>query len=219
MNDSIRRDNLMTIVGTMLIVGFFVVVIYLPGERACQAARRDIVQANRTIDEMPQKIQLASQQLKLVKDREATVRERDRLLDDENSIHSVLQKVADLARSTGLQVDRTQPLSPVTRETYRVMPFQLTASGSFRRIATFLRGLESQPMLFIVERFSMKSESEQSREALKADITFSVFVKRASFVDSAEKSDRQTQTQADEFKTAQSDRAQVSFQQPTSTQP
>ena len=219
MNDSLRRDNVLTIFGTTLIVGFFVIVIYLPGERACQAARRDIMQANRAIDEMPQRIQLASQQLKLLKDREETVRQRDRLLDDENSLHSVLQKVAELARTSGLHVDRTQPLSAITRETYRVMPFQLTASGNFRRITTFLRGLEAQPTLFAVERFSLKSESEQNGEALKADITFSVFVKRATFVDSAEKSDRPTQTQADEFKTAQSELAPSLFSRSSVTQP
>jgi Tfp pilus assembly protein PilO len=209
----------LTVLGTALIVGFFVIVIYLPGERVCEAARRDIVLANRTIDAMPQRIQFAAEQLKLLQDREVIVRQRDRLLDDENSLHSVLQKVADLARSSGLQVDRTQPLAPITRETYRVMPFQLIASGNFRRVATFLRGLEAQPTLFAVERFSLKSESEQNGEALKADITFSVFVKRATFVDSAEKGDRPTQTQADEFKTAQSDRAQVSFPQSSVTRP
>ena len=78
------------------------------------------------------------------------------------------------------------------------MPFQRAVSGNFRRIATFLRGLESQPTLFAVERFSLKSEPEQSGETLKADLTFSVFIKRASFVGSAEKGDRPTQTQADD---------------------
>ena len=127
--------------------------------------------------------------------------------------------MAELARTSGLHVDRTQPLSAITRETYRVMPFQLTASGNFRRITTFLRGLEAQPTLFAVERFSLKSESEQNGEALKADITFSVFVKRATFVDSAEKSDRPTQTQADEFKTAQSELAPSLFSRSSVTQP
>ena len=210
MNDSLRRDNVLTIVGTALIVGFFVMVIYLPGEQACQSARRDITQANRTIEEMPNRIQLASEQLTLLKVRGATLRQRDRLLNDENALHGVLQEVAKLARSSGLQVDRTQPLNPITRETYRVMPFQLTTSGTFRRIATFLRGLESQPTLFTVERFSLKSESEQTGEALKADITFSVFVKRATFVDSAEKSDRQTQTQADDSRAVLNAQAQIS---------
>ena len=219
MNDSLRRDNVLTILGTVVIVGFFVMVIYLPGEQACQAARRDIVQANRTIDEMPHRIQLAAEQIRLVKDREASVHECDRLLDDENSLHGVLQEVANLARNSGLQVDRTQPLNPITRETYRVMPFQLTGSGSFRRIATFLRGLESQPTLFTVEKFSFKSEAEQAGEVLKADITFSVFVKRATFVDSAEKSDRQTQTQADDSRAGMSANAPVSSQQSQSTQP
>ncbi len=198
MNDSLRRDNILTIVGTLLIVGFFVLVIYLPNERACQAARRDIVQANRAIDEMPGRISVASEQQKLVHDRVELVRQLDRLLNDENELHGVLQQVADLARGAGLKVDRIQPQNPVTREVYRVIPFQLTASGNFRQIATFLRGLEAQTALCTVERFSLKSETEQVGEALKADITFSVFVKQASFVGFAEKGDRQTSAQADE---------------------
>ena len=69
------------------------VTIHLPApEQACQAARRDIMQANSTIEEMPRRIQLASEQLKLVKDREARTRQLDRLLDDENSLHGVLQR-------------------------------------------------------------------------------------------------------------------------------
>lgn len=219
MKDSLRRDNLLTILGTAVIVGFFVLVIYLPGEQACHAARHDIMQANSTIEEMPRRIQLASEQLKLVKDREERVRQRDRLLDDENSLHGVLQKVADLAHGAGLRVDRTQPLSPITRETYLVMSFQLTASGNFRRIATFLRGLESQPTLFTVERFSLKSETGQTGEALKADITFSVFVKRATFAGFAEKGDRPIQTHADESRAVVSDRAPVPPSTPRSTQP
>ena len=55
-----------------------------------------------------------------------------------------------------------------------------------------------QPSLFIVERLQLKGESERSSETLKADLTFSTFVKRASFVGFSEKSDSLTQTQADE---------------------
>ena len=40
MKDSIRRDNLFSIIGTAVAVGFFVLVVYLPSEQACQAARR-----------------------------------------------------------------------------------------------------------------------------------------------------------------------------------
>ena len=198
MNDSLRRDNVLTIVGTLLIVGFFVLAIYLPNERACQVARRDIVQANRTIDDMPGRLMVASEQQKLVHDRVELVRQLDRLLNDENELHGVLQRVADLARGAGLKVDRIQPQNPVTREVYRGTPFQLTTSGNFRQIATFLRGLEAQAALCTVERFSLKCESEQAGEALKADITFSVFVKRASFTGIVEKGDRRTSAQADE---------------------
>ena len=86
----------------------------------------------------------------------------------------------------------------MTREVYRSTPFQLPTSGNFRQIATFLRGLEAQAALCTVERFSLKCESEQAGEALKADITFYVFVKRASFTGIAEKGDRRTSTQADD---------------------
>ena len=126
------------------------------------------------------------------------LRKLDRLLDDENELHGVLQKVANLAHSAGLKMDRIQPQPTINRETYRVVPFQVTISGNFRRIAQFLHGLESQPTLFSVERFSVKCESEQASEALKADLTFSVFVKRASFAGFAEKNDSPTQTQADD---------------------
>src|SRR5207247_1758534 len=110
-------------------------------------------------------------------------------LDDENELHGVLQKVANLAHAAGLKMDRIQPLTTVIRETYRVVPYQVTISGNFRRIAQFLHGLESQPTLFTVERLQLKGESEKASEFLKVDLTFSVFVKRASFFGFSEKGD------------------------------
>lgn len=198
MKDVLKRDNLLSIVGTVVTVGFFVLVVYLPGERACQAARRDITVANRTIDATPMLILEAAQHEKKRTERQQALRQFDRLLDDENELHGVLQKVSNLAHAAGLKMDRIQPQPAITRETYRVVPFQLTISGNFRRIAQFLHGLESQPTLFAVERFNVKSESEQASETLKADLTFSVFVKRASFANFDEKSDSPTQTQADD---------------------
>lgn len=199
MKDSLQRDNLMSIAGTAAIVGFFVLVVYLPSERACQAARREITVANRTIDSAPMLIQQAALQHGKRTEQEAALLKLDRLLDDENELHGVLQKVANLARSAGLKMDRIQPLTTVTRETYRVVPYQVTISGNFRRIAQFLHGIESQPTLFTVERLQLKSgESEQASEILKADLTFSVFVKRASFVGFSEKGDSLSQTQADD---------------------
>lgn len=198
MNGSLQRDNLLSIAGTATIVGFFVLAVYLPGERACQAARREITIANRTIDSAPMLIQQAAMQRDKQTEQEVALQNLDRLLDDENELHGVLQKVANLAHSAGLKMDRIQPLATVTRETYRVVPYQVTISGNFRRIAQYLHGLESQQTLFTVERLQLKSESEKSSDMLKADLTFSVFVKRASFVDFSEKSDSLTQAQADD---------------------
>ena len=198
MKDSIQRDNVFSIVGTVATVGFFVLAVYLPGERACQAARRDITVANRTIDSAPMLIQQVAMLHEKHAEREKALRELDCLLGDEDELHGVLEQVANLAQSAGLKMDRIQPQATVTRETYRVVPYHVTISGSFRRIAQFLHGLESQPTLFIVERLQLKGDSERSSETLKADLTFSTFVKRASFVGFSEKGDSLTQTQADE---------------------
>ena len=198
MKNSIQRDNLLSLIGTIATVGFFVLVVYLPGERACQAARREITVANRTIDSAPLLIQQAALLQEKQADREDALRQLDRLLDDEDELHGVLQQVANLAHTAGLKMDRIQPQATVLRETYRVIPYHVTISGNFRRIAQFLHGLESQPTLFIVERLQLKSESEKSSETLKADLTFSVFVKRASFVGFSEKGDSLAQGQADE---------------------
>ena len=198
MKDSIQRDNLFSIVGTVATVGFFVFAVYLPGERACQAARSDITVANRTIDSAPMLIQQAAMLHQTRAEREESLRQLDRMLNDEDELHGVLQQVANLAQSAGLKMDRIQPQATVIRETYRVVPYHVTISGNFRRIAQFLHGLESQPALFIVERLQLKGESEKASETLKADLTFSVFVKRASFVGFSEKGDSLTQTSVDE---------------------
>ena len=198
MKDSLRRDNLLSIIGTAVTVGFFVLVVYLPNERACQAARREITIANRTIDSAPMLIQQAAMRYQSQTEKQQALQELDRLLDNDDDLHGVLQKVANLAQSAGLKMDRIQPQATVMRETFRVIPYQVTISGNFRRVSQFLHGLESQPTLFAVERLQLKSEAEQNSETLKADLIFSVFVKRASFVGFSEKGDSATQTKADE---------------------
>jgi len=41
-----------------------------------------------------------------------------------------------------VKIDHIQPLATVVREAYRVIPYQVTISGNFRRFAQCLRGLE-----------------------------------------------------------------------------
>lgn len=197
MKDSLQRDNLLSIVGTVATVGVFVLLVYLPGERACQNARREITVANRTIDASPALIQQAAMRNQKLAEQELSLKKRDRLLSDEIERHGVLQQVASLAQSAGLKMDRIQPQATVLRESYCVIPYQLTISGNFRRFTQFLYGLESQPTLFTVERLQLKSETGKTSENLRADLTFSVFVKRASFSDFSEKNASPTLTKAD----------------------
>ncbi len=165
------------------------------------ASELELSIANRTTDSAPLLIQQAAMQSNEQAKQQTALRQLDRLLDDENELRGLLQQVANLAYAAGFKMDRIQPLATIVRETYRVIPYQVTISGNFRRIAQYLHGLESQPTLFTVERLQLKSESEQASETLKADLTFSVFVKRASFVAFSEKSDSPTQTQADDSRT------------------
>jgi Tfp pilus assembly protein PilO len=192
------KENILTIGGTMLAAGFFVFGIYLPGERACEAARREIATASQAIESMPRLIQESSDRLEQEARHREALQTFDRLLDDEQELDVVLQRVAYLAQAAGLKLDRIQPLSAVLHQTYRVVPYQLTVTGSFRRIAEFLHGLESQTTLFAVERLQLRHEADQASDQLRADLTFSVFVKRTSFADFTEKNDSQTLTQADE---------------------
>lgn len=198
MKHSSTRENLLSVIGTVATVGCYVLLVYLPGERACQAARQDIARANRDIDEAPMLIQQSAVQQQKRSSREELLRQHDRLLDDDDQLHDVLQKVANLAHSAGLRMDRLQPQAAISHETYRVIPHQVTVTGKFRQLSQFLYGLEADHTLYAVERLHLKREVEQAGDDLKADVTFSVFVKRMKFADFAEKSDSSAQTQADE---------------------
>jgi Tfp pilus assembly protein PilO len=198
MNTAWSKENLLTVGGTILAAGCFVFGIYLPGERACEQARREIAAASQVIDSIPQLIQESSARQQQEAQQSEALQTYDRLLDDEQELDVVLQRVAHLAHAAGLKLDRVQPLAAVVHQTYRVVPYQLTVTGSFRRIAGFLHGLESQATLFAVERLQLRHETDQERDQLRADLQFSAYVKRTSFAEFAEKDDSPTLTQADE---------------------
>lgn len=102
MNDCLRRDDLISIVGTIGIVGYFLLVVYSRGERACQAAR-EITIANLKIESAPMFIQQATMQSEKQAEQQSALLQLDRLMEDENELHKVLQQVANFAPAAWLR--------------------------------------------------------------------------------------------------------------------
>jgi len=103
MNDCLRRDDLISIVGTIGIVGYFLLVVYSRGERACQAARREITIANPKIESAPIFIQQATMHSEKQAEQQSALLQLDRLMEDENELHKVLQQVANFAPAAWLR--------------------------------------------------------------------------------------------------------------------
>ena len=197
MKDPVRRDTLLTIIGLSLMVVAFIFVIFLPGKKACAEIKREIADANKSIQEIPLRVAEVESLKKEIRKRQDYLKETDRLMPVDADLHAVIRQVAYLARNSNLDDGPLKPQPSIQHETYRVIPYQLSFTGDFRGIATFLHGLESQDRLFTVEEFDLTSRDESRPGTINGDITFSVYIRRAKVVNYNENDASSRQPRAD----------------------
>lgn len=186
MKDPVRRDNLLTIVGMSLMIAFFLFAVYMPGQKACDEAETQIAAAKKEIQDLPMRTVEFEKLKKKIQDQKNYLNKTEKLAPEESDLQRVIRQVSDLARNSDLVVGPVKPQSEITHSSYVAVPFQLSFTGSFRGIATFLKGLESQERLITVEELSLSGDDERNWGNIAGEMNFSVYIRRTESPDSDE---------------------------------
>ena len=185
MKDPVRRDTLATVVGLSVMIVFFLYAVYMPGQRACSAAERDIAAAQRAIHEIPQRLQELQLLQEQVKQREAYLASTIALMPVDANMHQVVRQVAGLAAKADLHVTRLEPLDVVDHESYQEIPYRVSLTGEFPGVAALLQGLENQARMFTVRELALSTESLSNPRIIKVDMYFAVYIRRSEISDSS----------------------------------
>ncbi|QDT45970.1 Pilus assembly protein, PilO [Gimesia alba] len=178
MNEKLRRDSLITIIGLSVVVALFTFVVYLPGLKNKQELNKEIAAIQQSISEIPAKVkQLEALHQELDQRRSFVKRLCERIPADRDT-HQVLQRVALLAKTASLTVNELNPGETVMHETYLQQPFQLSVSGPYSGLVQFLNGLDHEKRLFTVSNVTLTKQDEEAEGHIKGTISLSVYVFR-----------------------------------------
>lgn len=186
MKDPVRRDTILTVVGFSLIAAFFVFGIYLPGQKAAAELRTEIATLQRSIRDVPDRVEELRSLREAIREREDYIRGTERLIPGRGNVDRVLAEVSQFAQSSHLTVTRLEPLEVVKRASYRVLPFRIQFRGRFAGVMRLLSGLERHKRLFAVEKLLLEQPRGPTERVIEGEIDFSVYARPAGDADSAE---------------------------------
>ncbi len=96
-------------------------------------------------------------------------------LPEENPASHVLNLLVEGAKARELGITSITGLDEITFPGYKELPFDLTLSGHFSQLVTYLHGLESQGMVLRVRRLSIQSQAI-NQNLIHAKLELSVFM-------------------------------------------
>jgi Tfp pilus assembly protein PilO len=182
----IHRDGILTIVGFALLTGVFLFLVYLPGHKAAIQLRREIEVTRQTIGNVPLHVAELEALQQELNEHTQFVRQARATAPVIADVHAVINQVTDLARQSDLVVTRLQPGTPEMHASYQQLPFQMSFSGPFHGVATFLKGIEDSPRLFTVQKFILKKETGKNKKSVQGDMNFSIYISDKDSSDLAE---------------------------------
>jgi type IV pilus assembly protein PilO len=95
---------------------------------------------------------------------EADLKQALKELPDDREIPGLLSEIDALARKSGLEVRKFQPLPEATREYYAEVPVQIVMAGSFHEIAIFFDRVGKMSRIVSVSDIVLKSPVETGSE-------------------------------------------------------
>jgi Tfp pilus assembly protein PilO len=153
------RGLLVTVLSLAAVIGY-VVVGFLPGQRALAAKRRELDEKRQFIATSELKsAQVAQLELEL-KNAKSHVDGWRRNSGAESSAVTMLGELANLARQSGVVLHRLTPQDPTTMETLRQQTLEIEVEGTFSQVVEFLRGVESRHEAIWVASLQLESSKQ-----------------------------------------------------------
>ncbi|MCA9013805.1 MAG: type 4a pilus biogenesis protein PilO [Planctomycetaceae bacterium] len=178
MNEKLRRDSLITIIGLSVVVALFTFVVYLPGLKNKQQLNKEITEIQQSISEIPAKVKQLEALHQDLDQRRLFVKRLSQRIPADRDTHQVLQRVALLAKTASLTVNEMNPGETVIHETYLRQPFQLSVTGPYTGLVQFLNGLDQEERLFTVTGVTLTKQDEGNEGFIKGTIGLSVYALR-----------------------------------------
>lgn len=176
MNEKLRRDSLITIIGLSVVVALFTFVVYLPGLKNKQQLHQEIAEIQQSICEIPKKVKHLEQLHQQLDQRQSFVNRLSQRIPTDKDTHQVLQRVALLAKTSSLTVSELNPGDSELHETYIRQPFLLNVSGPYSGLMQFLNGLDQEDRLFTISKVSLSKQNGNPEGFVKGTIELSVYV-------------------------------------------
>ncbi|WP_298869120.1 type 4a pilus biogenesis protein PilO [uncultured Gimesia sp.] len=178
MNEKLRRDSLITIIGLSVVVAIFTFVVYLPGLKQKQKLNKEIAQIQQEIREIPDRVKQLEQLHQELNQRLGFIHRHQHRIPTIKDTHQVLQRVALLAKTSSLTVSELNPGEFVLNETYIRQPFLLSISGPYSGVIDFLNGLDHEERLFTVSDIALTKQNKELEGFVKGTIELSVYALR-----------------------------------------
>jgi len=157
---------------------FFLFVVYVPGQHACQVAEAQIHAAEQTMAQVPSRVAQLEKLKGKLRQLEAYLAEAKKVVPEIPDLQGVISDVARLADRHRLRITRLEPLERVDRETIAVQTFQVALSGAFSDLVAFLHGLESQQRVYCVRSLRIEREDRENGETVECELKFAAFSRR-----------------------------------------
>ncbi|WP_417376081.1 type 4a pilus biogenesis protein PilO [Gimesia maris] len=178
MNDKLRRDSLITIIGLSVVVALFTFVVYLPGLKSKQRLNQEIEDYHQKISAIPAKVKQLEELHQQLDQRIAFINRLSQRIPVGKDTHQVLQRVAMLAKTASLTVSELNPGETEEHATYIRQPFKLSISGQYSGLLQFLNELDKEKRVFTVNQVSLIKQNGDSAGLIKGTIDLSVYALR-----------------------------------------
>ncbi|QDT94558.1 type IV pilus inner membrane component PilO [Gimesia algae] len=178
MNDKLRRDSLITIIGLSIVVALFTFVVYLPGLKSKQQLNQEIDEFHEKISAIPTKVKQLEELHQQLNQRIAFIDRLSRRIPVSKDSHQVLQRVALLAKTASLTVSELNPGETEEHATYTRQPFKLSITGQYAGLLQFLNDLDKEERLFTVNQVSVIKQDGDSTGLIKGSVDLSVYALR-----------------------------------------
>jgi len=173
------RQNMIVGVSILLTSLLFLILVDRPVRLDVQRTHQEMKSSRALLGEIPGHVQELEELGNRIKGTREYLEAMKPLFPSEENVDQVLSTVTELGDRSALKISRLEPMSAVSLETFSVLPFRLSAQGSYEGIATFCHALEHDERLFDVDELTLSGEKEGAGGSVELELVFVTYIDRA----------------------------------------
>lgn len=173
------KENAAFAGGVLGITLMFVLFVEGPIRKKRRQAEQDLNATRQALSNFPEHVQEVMGLNEKIERAESYLERTDNLVPSEENVHHVLELVTELGRRADLDISRLEPVAAVPLETYHMLPFRLTARGSYNGVTQFCHALENGDRLFAVEEMTLTGGDGKNEGDVEIEVIFVSYVDRS----------------------------------------